>query len=89
MRFSNDSTAVVTSISWSSWTSTEAVGNGTWAYDDCIPDCNTATSTPYPATITLSQPMNGVFTSMTETTSGPEGFSSTYTYPSNWVLGAS
>jgi hypothetical protein len=89
MYFSNDDGNVVLGITWSSWTSGQATGSGTWDYEDCLPDCADGSQTPYPATIQLSQPINGVFTSMTETTSGPDGSIDSYTYPSNWVIGAS
>jgi len=35
-------TASVFGISWKSWTTTEAVGEGTWARDTCEPDCASA-----------------------------------------------
>ena len=88
MGFSVDEGNIVTNLMWSSWTTTQAVGNGTWTYDDCVPDCAGGSTTPYPATIVLSDPVNGVFTYMTETTAGPHGLTSTYTYPDNWVLSA-
>lgn len=89
MDFSGDAGNIVTGITWSSWTSSQAVGNGTWTYQSCVPDCASGSQTPYPAMIVLSDPANGVFTSMTETTTGPQAFTTTYTYPSNWVLNAS
>jgi hypothetical protein len=88
--YSADAGNVVSGLTWSSWTTTQAVGNGTWTYDDCLPDCASGSTTPYPATITLSGPVSGAFTHMTETTSGPHGFTMNFTYPGNdWALGAS
>ncbi len=87
--FSADSTNDLTNITWSSWTTTSATGSGTWTYESCDPDCANGPTTPYPATIQLSQPVNGVFTAMTETTSGPYGGGTNYTYPNNWAMGAS
>jgi hypothetical protein len=91
--YSADAGNIVDDITWSSWTATQAVGSGTWEYENCIPDCASSTHVPYPATITLSDPINGVFYNMTETTSGPQGFTNNYAYPGNsiseWALGAS
>ena len=58
-----------------------AVGRGTWAYDDCTPDCAEGAVTDYPATLTLSAPSSGRFTRITEVTSGPHGFSETFALP--------
>ena len=66
----------VIGITWSSWGSVQAVGHGTWTYQDCIPACAGGSHTPYPATITLSQPVGGRYTKLAETTSGPHAFSS-------------
>jgi len=87
---SNDSTGVILSISWSSWTATGATGLGSWQENNCEPSCNQGTITPTPATIQLSQPQNGIFTSMVITTlGGPYAGSNTYTYPNTWALYAS
>jgi hypothetical protein len=66
--FSADGGNVVTGITWSSWTANGAVGNGTWTYENCVPDCVHGSQTPYPATITLSNPVGGQFTTLTEYT---------------------
>jgi hypothetical protein len=89
MDFSGDAGDIVTGITWSSWTGTQAVGNGTWTYQNCVPDCASGSQTPYPAMIVLSDPVNGVFTSITETTIGPHASTQTFTYPGNWVQNAS
>lgn len=84
--FSGDSTNVVLNITWTMWTASQAIGQGTWNYLSCSPSCAGGPSTPYPATIVLSHPVNGAFTALTETTSGPHGFTKAYQYPTPWVL---
>jgi serine/threonine protein kinase len=84
--FSGDSTNVVTKISWSSWTATEASGTGTSDIDSCNPNCAQAPPSLVPTTITLSAPVDGKFTKMVEARNGS---SVTYTYPSKWPAGAS
>jgi hypothetical protein len=88
IHYSVDDTDVVQDITWSSWTATSATGSGTWNYDSCSPDCDSAPRVPYPATITLSDPQGGMFTTMTETTSGPQGSTTAFTYPSEWAMSA-
>jgi len=84
--YSGDATNVVTGIQWSSWTATEASGQGTSDINSCNPNCAQAPPSLVPTTVTLSAPVNGKFTKMTETRNG---FTSTYTYPDNWPQGAS
>ena len=84
--YSGDATNVVTKITWSSWTATGASGQGTSDIDSCNPNCAQAPPSLVPTTVTLSAPVNGRFTKMTETRNG---FSSTYTYPDNWPQSAS
>jgi hypothetical protein len=84
--YSGDATNVVTKIAWSSWTATEASGQGTSDIDSCNPNCAQAPPSLVPTTVTLSAPVNGKFTKMTETRNG---FTSTYTYPDNWPQSAS
>jgi hypothetical protein len=81
---SGDSTNDVYKITWTSWTQSSATGKGTWIYDSCTPDCGDGQLATYPAVITFADPVNGVFTKMTETTSGPYGFTETETYPTQW-----
>jgi hypothetical protein len=88
--FSGDATNDVSDITWSSWTQTGATGQGTWTYLSCIPDCADSPGLFYPATITLSDPVNGVFTSLIETAQGPYGFTNVDTYSGgSWPGGAS
>ncbi len=84
--YSGDATNVVTKIQWSSWTATGATGQGTSDLDSCVPNCAQAPPNYVPTTVTLSAPVNGRFTKMTETR---KGFTSTYTYPDNWPQSAS
>jgi serine/threonine protein kinase len=84
--YSGDATNVVTKIAWSSWTATGASGAGTSDIDSCNPNCAQAPPSLVPTTVTLSAPVNGKFTKMTETRNG---FTSTYTYPDNWPESAS
>jgi serine/threonine protein kinase len=84
--YSGDSTNVVTKITWSSWTAAGATGQGTSDIDSCNPSCAQAPPSLVPTTVTLSDPVNGKFTKMTETRNG---FTSTYTYPDNWPQSAS
>lgn len=81
--FSVDAGNIVSNITWASWTTTQAIGQGTWTYDNCVPDCASGSATPYPATIVLSNPANGLFTTLTETTSGPQGRVQTFSYPAS------
>jgi hypothetical protein len=84
--FSADAGNIVGDIAWTSWTPTGATGHGTSDIDSCVPNCAQAPPDDVPATITLADPVNGRFTSMTETRNGS---TSTWTYPSQWPLGAS
>ncbi len=84
--YSGDATNVVTKITWSSWTPTGATGQGTSDIDSCNPSCAQAPPSLVPTTVTLSAPVNGRFTKMTETRNGS---TSTYTYPDNWPQSAS
>ena len=84
--YSGDATNVVTKITWSSWTATGASGQGTSDIDSCNPNCAQAPPSLVPTTVTLSAPVNGRFTKMTETRNGS---TSTYTYPDNWPQSAS
>jgi serine/threonine protein kinase len=83
--FSGDATNVVTGLTWT-WTATGATGTGTSDIDSCVPSCAAASPNPVTATITLSDPVNGHFTQMTETRNGS---TTTYTYPGTWAQSAS
>jgi hypothetical protein len=81
MQFSGDAGNIVTGIAWSSWNDNAAVGEGSWGYDNCIPDCAGGIVTQYPARITLSGPSAGRFTQLTEDQSGPFGRTSAFALP--------
>ena len=83
--FSGDATNVVTSLTWT-WTATSATGTGTSDIDSCVPSCAAASPNPVTATITLSNPVDGHFTQMTETRNGS---TTSYTYPGTWAQSAS
>ncbi len=88
--FSADAGNIVSAISWSAWGPQEAVGHGTWTYQDCVPSCAQGSETPYPATITLSQVVNGNYTQLEEATTGPHGFTIEGHFGTpDWPLGAS
>ena len=84
--YSGDATNVVTGLAWSSWTATGATGTGTSDIDSCVPSCAAASPDNVSTTITLSDPVNGQFTQMTETRNGS---TTSYTYPSSWAQSAS
>ncbi len=84
--YSGDATNVVTGITWSSWTATGATGTGTSDIDSCVPSCAAASPDNVSTTVTLSDPVNGHFTQMTETRNGS---TTSYTYPSTWAQSAS
>jgi serine/threonine protein kinase len=84
--YSGDGTNVVTGITWSSWAATGATGTGTSDIDSCDPSCAAASPDNVSTTITLSAPVNGHFTQMTETRNGS---TADYTYPNTWAQSAS
>ena len=84
--YSGDSTNVVTGMTWSSWTATSATGTGTSDIDSCVPSCAAASPNPVTTTVTLSAPVDGHFTQMSETRNGT---TTNYTYPGQWAQSAS
>ncbi len=84
--YSGDGTNVVTGITWTSWTATGATGTGTSDIDSCVPNCAQAPPDNVTTTITLSAPVSGDFTQMTETRNGS---TTPYTYPGSWAQSAS
>jgi hypothetical protein len=54
---SGDSTVSLWNMTWSTWSSTTAVGTGTEKLDDCTPNCAQGTLRPVPVTVTLSRPV--------------------------------
>jgi hypothetical protein len=68
LSFGGANDVTVDSIVWQSWGQYQAKGYGATQVDDCIPDC--AAATPYQAAVflLLSQPVDGHFTVLSETT---------------------
>jgi hypothetical protein len=62
------------------------VGHGLLGVDNCQPDCAQGQVTQVPATIELGMPVDGHFTTMTETAGTTTHH---YTYPSDWASSAS
>jgi hypothetical protein len=52
-----DGSAVLTHLTWGSWTGANASGRGILELNDCTPTCAEGTFSPYAATVTLSDPM--------------------------------
>jgi hypothetical protein len=68
--FSGDAGNIVTSIRWSRWTASQAVGKGTSNILSCVPNCAQGSATPVPTTVVLSRPRKGHFTFVTERRNG-------------------
>ena len=64
--FSADAGDILTNLSWTSWTRTEAVGYGVSIYDNCIPYCAAGKTTPESTSVVVSDPFNGRFTKIVE-----------------------
>ena len=61
----------VTAITWSSWGVSSAQGTGTFNENNCQPNCAAGTFTTVPASVVVSNPVNGFFQTVTITpTSG-------------------
>jgi hypothetical protein len=54
---SGDSTASLTDMAWSAWSSTQAVGTGTEQLDDCSPNCAAGALHAIPVRVTLTKPV--------------------------------
>jgi hypothetical protein len=52
-----DGSAVLTHLTWSTWTASQAAGHGTLELNNCTPSCAGGTFSPYAATVTLTEPM--------------------------------
>jgi hypothetical protein len=86
--YSGDSGNIVTGINWSTWGNQTAIGYGTLGVDNCNPNCAQGTVTDVPATITLSNPIQGTPTIWGSMTESYEGQNASYAYPGTWALGA-
>jgi hypothetical protein len=76
--FSGDAGNIVTGITWSSWTAEGATGTGISDIQGCVPNCAQGSETPVTTTISISAPVDGMFTAITEMRAGA---SSTFSYP--------
>jgi hypothetical protein len=60
----------ITAITWDHWTDKAADGHGLQLVDSCVPDCASAGVSKVPATLVLSAPVDGMFTTLTESWNG-------------------
>lgn len=56
-QLSGDGTTALWDMSWTSWTGSAAVGQGTEKIDDCNPDCAQGTLHAVPVTVTFTKPV--------------------------------
>ena len=54
---SGDSTAILATMTWRTWSPGQAVGTGTYELDGCDPDCAAGPVYKVPAVVTLSHPV--------------------------------
>jgi hypothetical protein len=54
---SGDGTAILSDMTWSTWTGSEAVGTGTYNLEGCNPNCARGTVYHVPVVVTFSQPV--------------------------------
>jgi hypothetical protein len=54
---SGDSTTFLATMTWNTWSGTEAVGTGTYKVNDCNPNCAAGHVYPVATVVTLSQPV--------------------------------
>ncbi len=86
LTFAADGSNSVTGLTWSSWTATGASGSGRADVALCLPSCVGTPASLVPTTITLSDPVNGHFTQLTESRAGS---AQSWNYPGNWPQPAS
>jgi serine/threonine protein kinase len=84
--FAADNSNTVTGITWSTWSATGATGSGRADLALCLPSCVGTPASVVPATLTLSDPVDGHFTQLTEVRAGS---SQTWNYPGTWPQSAS
>jgi hypothetical protein len=83
--FSADGGNIVTGIRWLAWTAHGATGQGRSGIESCVPNCAQGGVRYVPATITLSDAVDGRFTVLGETRDGQV---TTMRWPAQWPLGA-
>jgi hypothetical protein len=76
-----DGNALLTHLTWSSWTPTTATGSGDYTHNTCTPDCADGTFVSSPAGVRLAYPV--------ETSAGREFATISYTYPDSSAPGGS
>lgn len=54
---SGDSTAILSAMTWSAWSGSEATGTGIYKLDDCHPNCAAGPVSNVATVVTLSQPV--------------------------------
>jgi hypothetical protein len=54
---SGDSTAILATMTWRTWSPARAVGTGTYELDGCNPDCTAGPVYKVPVVVTLSHPV--------------------------------
>jgi hypothetical protein len=86
-----DRDITVTGITWTNWGTSSAQGSGSATTTNCTPNCAQGSPITEQWSLSLSQPVNGVFTSMstTEASPGQSPYTFTWSYPSNWAMNAS
>ena len=84
--FASNGSNTVSGITWSSWTATGATGSGRADVALCLPSCVGTPASLVPTTITLSDPVDGHFTDLTETKAGS---SQSWNYAGSWPQSAS
>jgi hypothetical protein len=76
-----DGNALLTHLTWSSWTATTATGSGFYTHNTCTPNCALGTFVSVPASVRLSYPI--------QTTVGKEFASISYTFANPSAPGGS
>jgi phage tail protein X len=62
---SGDSTAILDTMTWRTWSATKAVGTGIYKLDGCNPDCAAGPVYPVATVVTLSDPVKACSSSGT------------------------
>jgi hypothetical protein len=70
LELSGDGTNIVYGLTWPGWDGHGATGNGTVNVLGCNPNCASGSSTPTYVRIYLNDPVNGIFSLLTENIQG-------------------
>jgi len=79
VRACGDGNALLTHLTWTSWTPSGAAGYGYFTHNTCIPDCAGGTFVSSPTSVRLAYPIR--------TSAGEEFASTSYTYPNTTAPG--